>query len=141
MGTFNTRFSLRSSNTFRNQISQRHDRTIAVENNVESATRLITQTTSGSPYTLLDGSNYYDAAETGDTANQVFVFIRNTSNLANKMINVQFNKNGTRDDVILLGPGEYSVFPWNCNATTDDIEVYSNDSGGVRVEFIASPMR
>lgn len=141
MGTFNTRFSLRSSNTFRNQISQRHDRTIAVENNVESATRLITQTTSGSPYTLLAGSNYHDAAETGDTANQVFVFIRNTSNLANKMINVQFNKNGTRDDVILLGPGEYSVFPWNCNATTDDIEVYSNDSGGVRVEFIASPMR
>ncbi len=141
MGTFNTRFSLRSSNTFRNQISQRHDRTIAVENNVESATRLITQTTSGSPYTLLDGSNYYDAAETGDTANQVFVFIRNTSNLANKMINVQFNKNGTRDDVILLGPGEYSVFPWKCDAATDDIEVYSNDSGGVRVEFIASPMR
>lgn len=141
MGTFNTRFSLRSSNTFRNQISQRHDRTIAVENNINSSTKLITQTTSGSPFTILDGDEYYNASETGATANQIFVFIRNTTTLAGKVINVQFNNNGTRDSVILLGPGEYTFFPWHCNAATDDIEVFSNDSAGVRVEFLAAPMR
>lgn len=141
MGTLNTRFSLRSSNTFRNLISQRHDRTIAVENHVETSTKLIKATSGGSPYTLLDGADFHDSTESGDTANQVFVFIRNTSKLANKTINVQFNKNGTRDNAILLGPGEYTFFPWNCDAATDDIEVYSNDSSGVRVEFVAAPMR
>jgi len=141
MGTFNTRFSLRSSNTFRNQISQRHDRTIAVDNHINSSTKLITQTTSGSPFTILDGDEYHDASETGATANQIFVFIRNTTTLAGKVINVQFNNNGTRDSVILLGPGEYTFFPWNCSATTDDIEVFSNDSAGVRVEYLAAPMK
>lgn len=141
MGTINTRFSIRSSNTFRNQISQRHDRTIAVENRIDIATRTIKETTSGSPNTLLEGSVYYDAAESGDTANQILVFIRNTTSTANKTISVQFNKNGTRDDVILLGPGEYTMFPWKCDAATDNVEVFSNDAAGVKVEFIASPMR
>lgn len=141
MGTINTRFTIRSSNTFRNQISQRHDRTIAVENQIDLASRSITQTSSSSPYTILDGEDYYDSTETGDTGNQVLVFIRNTTTLANKTITVQFNKNGTRDGVILLGPGEYTMFPWLCDASTDDVEVFSNDSNGVKVEWMASPMR
>lgn len=141
MGTINTRISLRSSNTFRNTISQRHDKTFAVESRVDSGTRSITETTSGSPHTLIDGANYYDSTETGDTANQVLVFIRNTSSKAKKTITVQFNKNGTRDDVILLNSGEFTIFPWKCDAATDDIEVFSNDSEGVKVEYIVSPMQ
>jgi hypothetical protein len=141
MGTLNTRFSIRSSNTFRNQISQRHDRTIAIENIIESALRVIKNTTSGSPHTLIEGSAYYDSSESGDVANQVMVFIRNTSTMNNKTITVQFNKNGTRDDVILLNAGEYAIFPWKCDAATDDIEVFSNDASGVKVEFLVAPMR
>jgi len=141
MGTLNTRFSIRSSNTFRNQISQRHDRTIAIENIIDSALRVIKNTTSGSPHTLIEGSAYYDSSESGDVANQVMVFIRNTSTMNNKTITVQFNKNGTRDDVILLNAGEYAIFPWKCDAATDDIEVFSNDASGVKVEFLVAPMR
>jgi hypothetical protein len=141
MGTINTRISIRSSNTFRNTISQRHDRTFSVEPRVDSGTRIVKDISSGSPYSLLEGSDYYDATETGDTANQVYVFIRNTSGVAGKTITVQFNNNGTRDDVILLNAGEFTMFPWKCDATTDDIEVFSNDAAGVKVEYIVSPMQ
>jgi len=141
MGTINTRLSLRTNNTFRNQVSQRHDRTVAIDNDIETATKLVTATTSGSPYTLIEGSDWYKSTESGATANQVYFFVRNTSNVANKTITVQFNKNGTRDDVILLGPGEYTVFPWKCDAATDDIEVYSNDSNGVKLEYLIAPMK
>lgn len=142
MGTINTRFAIRSNNTFRNQISQRHDRTVSVENKVESITRNITQNSGGSPYTLLDGNDWYDSSESGATANQVMVFLRNTTTTAGKTITVQFNNNGTRDAVILLGPGEYTMFPWHCNAATDDIEVFSNDnSNGVKIELLAAPMK
>jgi hypothetical protein len=71
----------------------------------------------------------------------VYVFIRNTSGIGKKTISIQFNKNGTRDDVILLNSGEFTVFPWKCDATTDDIEVFSNDSAGVKIEYIVSPMQ
>lgn len=141
MGTINTRLSLRTNNTFRNQVSQRHDRTVAIDNDIETATKLVTATTSGSPYTLIEGSDWYKSSESGATANQVYFFVRNTSSVANKTITVQFNKNGTRDDVILLGPGEYTVFPWKCDAATDDIEVYSNDSNGVKLEYLIAPMK
>lgn len=142
MGTINTRFAIRSNNTFRNQISQRHDRTVSVENKVESITRNITQNSGSSPYTLLDGNDWYDSSESGATANQVMVFLRNTTTTAGKTITVQFNNNGTRDAVILLGPGEYTMFPWHCNAATDDIEVFSNDnSNGVKIELLAAPMK
>ena len=142
MGTITTRFTLRSNNTFRNQIAQRHDRTVSVENNIESITRVIKENSGGSPYTLLDGSIWYDSTETGATANQVMVFIRNTTTTAAKTITVQFNNNGTRDAVILLGPGEYTMFPWHCSAATDDVEVFSNDNtNGVKIELLAAPMR
>ena len=141
MGTINTRISIRSSNTFRNTISQRHDRAYSVESRVDTGTRLITENTSGSPHTLIDGANFYDSAETGAAANQVYVFLRNTSSIAGKTITVQFNKNGTRDDVMLLNAGEFTMFPWKCDAATDDIEVFSNDTAGVRVEYIVSPMQ
>ena len=124
MGTINTRISIRSSNTFRNVISQRHDKTYNIECQLESATRVITQNSSSSPYTLIDGADFYDSSETGDTANQVYVFIRNNSNNAGKTITIQFNKNGTRDDVMILGPAEYTLFPCKCDAATDDIEVF-----------------
>ena len=141
MGTINTRISLRSSNTFRNTISQRHDKTFAVETRVDTGTRNITENTSGSPHTLIDGANYYDSAETGDTANQVLVFIRNTASKGKKTITVQFNDGTNRDDVILLNSGEFTIFPWKCDAATDDIEVFSNDTDGVKVEYIVSPMQ
>jgi len=141
MGTINTRLSLRTNNTFRNQVSQRHDRTVAIENNLEFSTKVIKATSSSSPYTLIDGDDYYDSTETGPKAHQVYFFVRNTTTIAGKTINVQFNKNGTRDDVILLGPGEYTVFPWKCDAATDDIEVYSNDDAGVKVEYLIAPMK
>ena len=141
MGTINTRISLRSSNTFRNTISQRHDKTFAVEARVDAGTRNVKETTSGSPNLLIDGANYYDSDESGDTANQVYVFIRNTAGRSGSTITVQFNKNGTRDDVILLNAGEFTMFPWKCDAATDLIEVFSNDSNGVKVEYIVSPMR
>ena len=141
MGTINTRISIRSSNTFRNSISQRHDRTFSVESQIDSATRLIKATTSGSPYTLFNGADFYDSAETGAGANQVYVFIRNTSTTGGKTLTIQFNKDGTRDDALLLNAGEFAMFPWKCDAATDDIEVFSNDATGVRIEYIASPMR
>jgi hypothetical protein len=141
MGTINTRISIRSSNTFRNVISQRHDKTYNIESQLESATRLITQNTSGSPYTLLSGSDYYDSTETGDAANQVYVFIRNNSNTGGKTITIQFNKNGVRDDVMVIASSEFAMFPWKCDAATDSIEVFSNDTAGVRVEYIVAPMR
>ena len=142
MGTINTRITMRSNNTFRNQISQRHDRAFTVESRVDTATRVIKATSSGSPYTLLNGADYYDATETGDTAgNQIYVFIRNTSGTANKTVTVQFNKNGARDAAILINAGEFTFFPWWCDADTDDIEVFSNDSTGVKIEFIAAPLR
>ena len=141
MGTINTRISLRSSNTFRNTISQRHDKTFAVETRVDTGTRNITENTSDSPHTLIDGANYYDSAETGDTANQVLVFIRNTASKGKKTITVQFNDGTNRDDVILLNSGEFTIFPWKCDAATDDIEVFSNDTDGVKVEYIVSPMQ
>jgi hypothetical protein len=67
--------------------------------------------------------------------------MRNNSNTAGKTITVQFNKNGVRDDVMVLGPSEFTFFPWKCDAATDDIEVFSNDTEGVRVEYVVSPMR
>ena len=106
MGTINTRISIRSSNTFRNTVTFRHDRAYAVETRVDQGTRTITENTSGSPHLLADGSIYYDSSESGSIANQVYVFIRNTTLTANKTITIQFNKNGTRDDVITLGPGQ-----------------------------------
>ena len=141
MGTLNTRISIRSSNTFKNTVTFRHDRAYAVETRVDSGTRLITENSSGSPHLLGDGSVYYDASETGAQANQVYVFIRNTTLTTGKTITVQFNKNGTRDDVIVLGPGQFTFFPWKCDAATDDLELFSNDSAGVRVEYVISPMR
>jgi hypothetical protein len=141
MGTINTRLSIRSSNIFRGQISQRHDRTFSVEARVDQGVRVITENSSGSPHELASGTNFYDAAETGSTANQVFIFIRNVASVAAKTITVQFNKNGTRDDVMLLNNGEYTMFPWKCDAATDKLELFSNDSAGVKVEYLISPMQ
>jgi hypothetical protein len=141
MGTINTRISIRSSNTFRNTISQRHDRTFAVEPRVDSGVRIITATTTGTAQGLIEGANYYDAAETGDTANQVYVFIRNTSGVAGKVIFVKFLNASTNMQPITLNAGEFTMFPWNCASTNDDIEVFSNDSNGVKVEYIVSPMQ
>jgi len=141
MGTINTRISLRSANTFKNLISFRHDRAYSVEDRVDQGTRTIKENSSGSPFTLGNGDEYYDSSETGATANQVYVFIRNTTLTTNKTITVQFNKNGTRDDVILLGPGQFAFFLWKCDATTDDLELFSNDSAGVKCEYILSPLR
>lgn len=141
MGTINTRISIRSSNTFRNAVSQRHDRTFSVEPQLDTATRLITANSAGSPYTLMDGADFYDSAETGDTANQVYVFIRNNSTTAGKTITVQFNDGTNRHPAILISAGEFTMFPWKCGSANSDIEVFSNDSAGVRVEYIVSPMR
>ena len=140
MGTINTRLSIRSSNIFRGSVSQRHDRTFSVETRVDQGTRVIKQNSSGSPHELASGSEYYDSSESGATANQVYIFIRNVSTAAAKTITVQFNKNGTRDDVILLNNGEYTMFPWRCDAATDKLEIFSNDSAGVKVEYLISPM-
>ena len=69
------------------------------------------------------------------------MFVRNTTLTTNKTISIQFNKNGTRDDAILLGPGQFAFFLWKCDAATDDLELFSNDSAGVKVEYILSPLR
>lgn len=140
MATINARLSLRSSNLFKNTISQRHDRSFRVEAHVESGTRLIKTTDANSPYTLVDGTDYYDSSETGATANQVMVFLRNISTTGNKTIAVQFYDGTNRQDSILLNAGEFTIFPWKCNAASEDIEVFSNDTNGVRVEYLVSPM-
>ena len=140
MAIINARLSLRSSNLFKNSISQRHDRSFRVESQVDSGTRLITATSSGSPYTLVDGTDFYDSSETGDTANQVMLFIRNVSTIGNKTISVQFNDGTNRIVGILLNAGEYTMLPWKCLSASNDIEVFSNDSAGVKIEFIISPM-
>ena len=112
-----------------------------MEASVDSGTRLIKQNSSGSPYTLADGTEFYDSGESGATANQVMIFIRNTTTVAGKIITVQFNDGSARQDVMILGPGEYALFPWKCAAAAEDLEVFSNDTAGVRIEYIISPMR
>ena len=141
MGTLNTRISIRSSNAFKNTITFRHDKAYAVEARVDQGTRVIKDNSSGSPHEIASGSDYFDSSESGALANQVYVFIRNTTLALNKTITVQFNKNGTRDDVGLLGPGQFMFIPWKCDAATDKLEVFSNDTAGVKVEYILSPMR
>ena len=32
------------------------------------------------------------------------------------------------------------MFPWKCDAATDKLEIFSNDSAGVKVEYLISPM-
>lgn len=141
MAIINARLSLRSSNLFKNSISQRHDRTFRVETSVDNGTRLIKQNSGSSPYTLVDGTEYYDSSESGDLANQVLVFLRNTTTTTGKIITVQFNDGTNRLDVMTLGPGEYAIFPFKCAAAAEDVEVYSNDTAGVRIEYIISPMK
>jgi hypothetical protein len=141
MATLNTRFILRSSNLFRNSINHRHDKVFAIDSLVENNVKSITQTSSGTPYEVASGADYYDAAATGDFANRVFVFIRNTSTVAGKKITIQFNNNGTRDAVMALNSGEFTYFPWVCDAATDKLEVFSNDSDGVKLEYILTPMK
>jgi len=141
MGTINTRISIRSSNTFRNNLSQRHDRVYAVESRIDNGTRIITATTTGTAYSLVDGADFYDAAETGDTASQVYLFLRNTSGVAGKVITVQFNDGSNTVQVAKLNAGEFAMLPWSCGSATHAVEVYSNDSNGVKVEYIASPMQ
>ena len=63
MGTLNTRISIRSSNTFKNTVTFRHDRAYAVESRVDQGTRTITENSSSSPHLLADGSIYYDSSE------------------------------------------------------------------------------
>ena len=121
-------------------ITFRHDRAYAVEDRVDQGTRTIKENSSES-LTLGDGAEYYDSTETGAIANQVYVFIRNTTLTTNKTITVQFNKNGTRDDVMLLVQATFTFFVWKCDAATDDLELFSNDSAGVKCEYILSPMR
>ena len=141
MGTINTRISIRSSNTFRNTISQRHDRTFSVEARVDSGTRVITETTTNSAETIIEGASYYKASETGDTANQMYVFLRNTSGVAGKVIFVKFVSGANAIQSITLNAGEFAMFPWHCSGDTDDIEMFSNDAQGVKVEYIISPMQ
>ena len=140
MGTINTRVSIRTSNTFRNTISLRHDKAYPVESRVDQGTRLIKETTSGSPHELASGTDYYDSSETGDLANQVYVFVRNNSAQSGATITVQFNNNGVRDSVIKLNAGEFTVFPWLCDAATDKLELFSNNSSGIKIEYLISPM-
>lgn len=141
MAIINARLSLRSSNLFKNTISQRHDRTFRVESSADNGTRLIKQNSSGSPFTLVDGTDFFDSSESGVLANQVLVFIRNTTTTTGKIITVQFNDGSARQDVMTLGPGEYALFPYKCAAAAEDLEVFSNDTAGVRIEFIISPMK
>jgi hypothetical protein len=141
MGTINTRISIRSSNTFRNNLSQRHDRVYAVESRIDNATRIIKATTTGTAYTIVDGADFYDAAETGDAANRVYLFVRNTSGIAGKIITVQFNDGTNTVETAKLNAGEFTMITWYCGSANHAVEVYSNDSAGVKVEFIASPMQ
>jgi hypothetical protein len=140
MGTINTRVSIRTSNTFRNTISLRHDKAYPVESRVDQGTRLIKETTSGSPHELASGTDYYDSSETGALANQVYVFVRNNSAQSGATITVQFNNNGVRDSVIKLNAGEFTVFPWLCDAATDKLELFSSSSSGIKIEYLISPM-
>ena len=141
MGTLTTKLSIRSSNVSRNRISQRHDRLFNVEDRIDNGVRIIKTNSINSPTTLADGAEYYDSGESGDLANQVYLFIRNVSKTYKKTITVVFNKNGTRDDVALLNNGEFIFMPWKCDASTDKVEVFSNDTNGVKIEYLISPMR
>ena len=141
MAIINARLSIRSSNLFKNSISQRHDRTFRVETSVDNGTRLIKNNSSGSPFTLVDGTEFFDSTESGALANQILVFIRNTTLTTGKTITVQFNDGSARQDVMTLGPGEYALFPYKCASASEDLEVFSNDAAGVRIEFIVSPMK
>ena len=141
MGTLTTKLSIRSSNVSRNRISQRHDRLFNVEDRIDNGVRIIKTNSITSPTTLADGAEYYYSGESGDFANQVYLFIRNVSKTYKKTITVVFNKNGTRDDVALLNNGEFIFMPWKCDASTDKVEVFSNDTNGVKIEYLISPMR
>ena len=141
MGTLTTKLSIRSSNVSRNRIIQRHDRLFNIEDRVDNGVRIITSTSISSPTIIAAGSDYYDSTETGDIANQVYVFIRNVSKTYKKTITVIFNKNGTRDDVALLNNGEFIFIPWKCDASTDNVELICNDSTGVKIEYLIAPMK
>ena len=141
MGTLTTKLSIRSSNVSRNRISQRHDRLFNVEDRIDNGVRVIKANSINSPTPIADGAEYYDSGESGDLANQVYLFIRNVSKTYKKTITVVFNKNGTRDDVALLNNGEFIFMPWKCDAATDKVEVFSNDTAGVKIEYLISPMR
>ena len=140
MGTLTTKLSIRSSNVSRNRISQRHDRLFNVEDRIDNGVRIIKTNSIGSPTVIADGAEYYDSSESGDLANQVYLFIRNVSKTYQKTITVVFNKNGTRDDVALLNNGEFIFMPWKCDAATDKVELFSNDTAGVKIEYLISPM-
>ena len=140
MGTLTTKLSIRSSNVSRNRISQRHDRLFNVEDRIDNGVRIIKTNSIGSPTVIADGAEYYDSSESGDLANQVYLFIRNVSKTYKKTITVVFNKNGTRDDVALLNNGEFIFMPWKCDAATDKVELFSNDTAGVKIEYLISPM-
>jgi hypothetical protein len=57
------------------------------------------------------------------------------------MITVQYDDGANTVQAIKLNAGEFTIFPWNCASATHNIEVYSSDSAGVKVEYIASPMQ
>jgi hypothetical protein len=141
MGTLTTKLSIRSNNVSRNRITQRHDRLFNIEDRVDNGVRVITTTSISSPTIIAAGSDYYDSTETGDIANQVYVFIRNVSKTYKKTITLIFNKNGTRDDVALLNNGEFIFIPWKCDASTDNVELICNDSTGVKIEYLIAPMK
>jgi hypothetical protein len=113
----------------------------AVESRIDNATRIIKATTTGTAYTIVDGADFYDAAETGDAANRVYLFVRNTSGIAGKIITVQFNDGTNTVETAKLNAGEFTMITWYCGSANHAVEVYSNDSAGVKVEFIASPMQ
>ena len=130
MASITTRLSVRSRNLFSNAIGTRHDKSFAVSSDADRRIKTIKEA-SGAPAILVDASDYYSSAVT------LFVFVKNVTTTANKLIYAQIGS----QVVARLQPGEYMLFPWYVASASVDFKVYSNDtSAGVKVEYFVAKM-
>tara|TARA_R100001509_G_scaffold146176_1_gene103068 strand:+ start:65 stop:454 length:390 start_codon:yes stop_codon:yes gene_type:complete len=125
MASINTRLQLQSKNIFTNAFSSRNDKAYQLEADVDRYIRTITANSSGSAQTILAVSTY------GADKN-VLVFLKNRSNVTNKLLYVIIGS----QQIMRLAPGQFTIFPWRTESG-DDLKIYGNDTNGIKMEVLA----
>lgn len=81
-------------------------------------------TTSGSQYTLFDGTDY-----TADKSHKVY--IKNTSTVATEYVTLTVNA----EDIGRLYAGDWTFFPWSAHDADNDIKITPSVSTSLTVEY------
>ena len=115
MAAITTRISISGRGITADRLASNCSFTVIAESILERGTKVITSTDTASPNMVADAANF------GGANNRALVYLKNTSTTKDQYVYIHLG--GTR--IFKLNTGEATIFPWEADAGTDDIEAHA----------------